>query len=89
MSYLLRTKSINNYFSNEMITERMIRTLVVRQKKNVSQCCYGNITCYKCNRTKNNKQFSQLNNLRKCSININQNSKFLTTKISESSVCST
>lgn len=70
-----------------MLSERMTQALVVRQKNDVNQCCYDNITCYKCNRT--NKQFSQLNNLRKCSINqINENSKILTTKNSESSVSS-
>lgn len=69
-----------------MISERMIQTLVVRQNS-LSQCCYDDITCYKCNRARsNNKKFSQINNLTKCSIKINENSKFLTTKISESSV---
>lgn len=86
MSYLLRTNLMNN-LTNETISERMIETSVVRQKT-VSQCCNGNITCYKCNRTY--EQFSRINNnVNKCSIDIKENSKFLPTKISESrSICS-
>lgn len=65
-----------------MTSERMIETLVVRQKI-ISKCCYDHITDCECNRTKNIEQFSQINNLKRCSIN--QNSQFVTTRISESS----
>lgn len=70
-----------------MISERTNETLVVRQEI-VSKCCYDNITCYQCNGMNKYKQFSQINYLKKCSMNINENSKFLTTKINESSVSS-
>lgn len=70
-----------------MISERMQPALVVRRQENVSKCCYENVTCCKCNRT-NNEKVSQINYLNKCSINVNQNSKFLTTKMRESSASS-
>lgn len=74
MSYLIRTQSLNN-FPNQMTSER---TLVVRPKC-VSKCCYDNITCCKCNRTSKPIN-SQIDDLTKCSMNVNQNSKFLTTE---------
>lgn len=94
MTYLLRTKSITNFF-DELKSERIIAkatTLVERRKENVGKCCCcgsndDEITCYKCNRrTNNNEQFSQINYLNKCSMDSKENRKFLTTKIDDTTV---